>query len=61
MRMEYRMTLRVLGGHDLYEGVRAILIDRDQHPRWNPESLEKVTNDQIEQYFASLENKELAL
>lgn len=61
MRMEYRMTLRVLRGHDLYEGVRAILIDRDQHPRWNPESLEKVRNDQVEQYFASLGDKELSL
>ncbi len=61
MRMEYRMTLRVLRGHDLYEGVRAILIDRDQHPRWNPESLEAVTNDQIDRYFASLGDKELTL
>jgi enoyl-CoA hydratase len=61
MRMEYRMTLRVLRSHDLYEGVRAILIDRDQHPRWKPESLEKVTNDQIDQYFVSLRNKELEL
>lgn len=59
MRMEYRITLRVLRGHDLYEGVRAILIDRDQHPRWSPESLEKVTNGQIDGYFASLEDKEL--
>jgi enoyl-CoA hydratase len=61
MRMEYRMTLRVLRGHDLYEGVRAILIDRDQHPRWHPDSLEKVTNHQIDRYFASLEDRELAL
>lgn len=61
MRMEYRMTLRVLRGHDLYEGVRAILIDRDQHPRWNPDSLEKVTNHQIGQYFAPLGKKELVL
>lgn len=61
MRMEYRMTLRVLRGHDLYEGVRAILIDRDQHPRWNPDKLEKVTNQQIDQYFASLADRELVL
>ena len=56
MRMEYWMTLQVLRGHDLYEGVRAILIDRDQHPRWNPQSLEQVTNQQIDQYFASSGN-----
>ncbi|HEX5281666.1 MAG TPA: enoyl-CoA hydratase/isomerase family protein [Micropepsaceae bacterium] len=61
MRMEYRMTLRVLRGHDLYEGVRAILIDRDQHPDWRPERLEKVTNQQIDQYFTFLGPKELAL
>lgn len=61
MRMEYRMTLRVLRGHDLYEGVRAILIDRDQLPDWRPKKLEKVTNEQIDQYFMFLGPKELAL
>ncbi len=61
MRMEYRLTLRVLRGHDLYEGVRALLIDRDQRPRWRPDSLAQVTDQQIDAYFAPLEEKELVL
>jgi enoyl-CoA hydratase len=61
MKMEYRLTLRVLGAHDLYEGVRALLIDRDQQPRWDPDSLAGVTDEQIDSYFAPLGKKELVL
>jgi len=61
MMMEYRLTLRVLRGHDLYEGVRALLIDRDQQPHWKPDSLAGVTREQIDAYFAPLGKKELVL
>jgi enoyl-CoA hydratase len=61
MRMEYRLTLRVLRGHDLYEGVRALLIDRDQKPHWEPDSLAGVADEQIDAYFAPLGKKELVL
>ena len=61
MRMEYRLTLRVLRGHDLYEGVRALLIDRDQQPHWKPDSLAGVTDEQIDAYFKPLGKKELVL
>ena len=58
---EYRLTLRVLRGHDLYEGVRAILIDRDQRPRWTPESLAGVADEEIARYFEPLGENELSL
>jgi enoyl-CoA hydratase len=61
MRMEYRLTLGLLRGHDLYEGVRALLIDRDQQPHWEPDSLAGVTDEQIDAYFAPLGKKELVL
>ncbi len=61
MRMEYRLTLRVLRGHDLYEGVRAILIDRDQQPHWNPDTPAGVPDEEIGRYFAPLGEKELVL
>ena len=61
MRMEYRLTLRVLRGHDLYEGVRALLIDRDRQPRWNPASLAAVSAAQLDTYFAPLGERELSL
>jgi enoyl-CoA hydratase len=59
--MEYRLTLRVLRGHDLYEGVRAALIDRDQQPRWSPPTLSSVSDSDIDPYFSPLGIKELAI
>jgi enoyl-CoA hydratase len=61
MRMEYRITTRALEGHDLYEGVRAAVIDKDQKPRWQPASLEKVPEAAIAAYFAPLGERELPL
>ncbi|XP_063981702.1 3-hydroxyisobutyryl-CoA hydrolase, mitochondrial [Diachasmimorpha longicaudata] len=39
---------------DFYEGVRALLIDKDGKPRWNPGTLEQVTDDYIEGKFKTL-------
>ena len=61
MRMEYRLTMRALEGHDLYEGVRAALIDKDQRPRWQPSSLQAVCDAEIARYFAALNVTELSL
>ena len=60
LKMEYRIASRILSGHDFYEGVRAVLIDKDNAPRWQPPSLGEVTDDSVAAYFAPLE-KELPL
>lgn len=39
---EYRAACSLLEGHDLYEGIRAALIDKDRTPKWRPASLEDV-------------------
>lgn len=39
---EFRLVTRVMEGHDFYEGVRAVLIDKDNRPAWNPAVLEEV-------------------
>jgi len=59
MRMEYRMVNRVMEGSDFYEGVRAILIDKDNTPVWSPNSLDRVKAEDISGYFANLGNAEL--
>ncbi len=61
MKLEYRLTCRVMAGHDFFEGVRASVIDKDQSPQWQPARLEDVTDDDIAKYFAPLGDRELAL
>ena len=39
LALEYRLTQHVMAAHDFYEGVRAMLIDKDQKPRWRPATL----------------------
>jgi enoyl-CoA hydratase len=61
MRQEFRLTCRFLKEHDFPEGIRAVIIDKDQKPVWKPATLQEVTADQVEKYFAPmLETKELA-
>ncbi len=61
MRTEFRIVSRVLQGHDFYEGVRAVVIDKDNAPRWNPPSLAQVGEAEVERHFAPLGADELAL
>ncbi|XP_008327215.1 3-hydroxyisobutyryl-CoA hydrolase, mitochondrial [Cynoglossus semilaevis] len=57
--MEYRLVQACLRGSDFYEGVRAVLVDRDQNPRWSPSSLEEVSKQSVDQCFTSLGDKDL--
>lgn len=42
LALEFRLVSRLMDGHDFYEGVRAVLIDKDQKPQWRPARLEDV-------------------
>lgn len=57
LKMEYRMVLRFLQGHDFYEGVRAVIVDKDQNPKWQPSELSEVTQEMVEAYFAPLKGR----
>ena len=52
MTMEYRMVRRSLQpGSDFHEGVRALLIDKDKSPKWNPIDPADVTADVVAEFF----------
>jgi enoyl-CoA hydratase len=54
MRMEYRIGARVVQRSDFLEGVRAVIVDKDNAPKWNPATLEGVTEAVLEDIFAPL-------
>jgi len=60
MRAEFRIVSRIVEGHDFYEGVRAVIVDKDNAPRWKPASLAEVSGAMVERHFAPLP-AELAL
>jgi enoyl-CoA hydratase len=54
MRTEFRVASRLAKGHDLYEGIRSVIIDKDRAPRWQPSSLQEVGQGDVEGHFASI-------
>ncbi|WP_421913489.1 enoyl-CoA hydratase/isomerase family protein [Mesorhizobium sp.] len=61
MKMEFRILNRMLAGHDFYEGIRAVLIDKGSVPQWHPANLEAVGDADVDAYFAPLGERELEL
>ncbi len=59
MAMEYRIGWRKVQSADFIEGVRAVIIDKDHAPKWQPAALENVTEADIAKYFAPLGEDEL--
>ena len=51
---DYRLAVRIVGGHDFAEGVRAILVDKDMSPRWNPSTIEAVSEADIDALLAPM-------
>lgn len=58
---EYRVSLHLVAGTELVEGVRAQVIDKDRTPHWMPATLGEVTGPDIEAYFEGLGPRELGL
>ncbi len=49
---DFMLAQHFTQGHDFYEGVRAMVIDRDRQPRWIPARLADVSDDDVAQYFS---------
>jgi enoyl-CoA hydratase len=54
MAQEYAIGARVVTMHDFLEGVRALIIDKDHSPKWNPPTAEAVSDEWIDAIFAPL-------
>ena len=61
MRTEFRIVSRIVYGHDFYEGVRAVIVDKDNQPRWQPAALADVTDAEVARHFGPLDSGELVL
>ncbi len=61
MRAEFRIVSRIIEGHDFYEGVRAVIVDKDNKPRWSPATLAAVDNEDVARYFEPRPGDELVL
>ncbi|KAL1339230.1 hypothetical protein AAHE18_U020100 [Arachis hypogaea] len=57
---DYRVVCHVLQGRyskDFFEGCRAILIDKDRKPKWEPSRLELVSDSDVDGYFSKLDDE----
>ena len=61
LKMEFRMSQACMRGHDFFEGVRSVLVDKDHAPKWSPASHDKVDSALVNSHFASLGEHELQL
>ncbi|MEJ1158589.1 enoyl-CoA hydratase/isomerase family protein [Prosthecomicrobium sp. N25] len=59
MRLEYRIVSQVLQGADFYEGIRAVIVDKDMKPRWRPAELEDLEMADIEAHFLAPDGGDL--
>ena len=53
--LEYRLTTRLFRHGEFIEGIRALLVDKDKAPRWQPPTLEAITPDMLAPFLAPLE------
>jgi enoyl-CoA hydratase len=61
MACEFRIVSRIVYGSDMVEGVRAVIVDKDNAPRWSPADLAALPDDLIARHFAALPGDELEL
>ncbi len=58
MKQEYAIGARVVSKHDFIEGVRALIIDKDHAPAWNPATPVEMTDKMVDAIFKPLPEDE---
>jgi enoyl-CoA hydratase len=56
LTQDYRVSCASLRSHDLVEGIRAQLVDKDRNPKWSPASLPEVSAADVDAYFAPVDD-----
>ena len=51
MKAEFNIAARIMRGKDFYEGVRAVIVDKDNSPRWTPATLAEVSDAEVDRHF----------
>jgi enoyl-CoA hydratase len=54
MRAEFRIVSRFVDDRNFYEGIRAVIVDKDNRPHWQPAALDGVDRAEVERHFAPL-------
>ena len=57
LNLEYRLTCRLFERGEFIEGIRALLIDKDKAPKWNPPTIEAVSDDLVAEIMAPLTHR----
>ncbi|MGF7157688.1 enoyl-CoA hydratase/isomerase family protein [Bartonella heixiaziensis] len=57
MKIENRIAHHMVFSHDFHEGIRAMLIDKDKTPKWQPDKLSNITDEMIDSYFQPVERE----
>ncbi|HVY54004.1 MAG TPA: enoyl-CoA hydratase/isomerase family protein [Gammaproteobacteria bacterium] len=61
LQTEYRLMCHLTQGPDFYEGIRALLIDKDYQPKWQPIDINNISEETIQNYFDPLPGQKAQL
>ena len=56
LTQDYRVSSASVRSHDLVEGIRAQIIDKDRNPKWSPPTLAAVSAAEVDAYFAPVDD-----